>query len=107
MQTDKSAFKNFVEEDCLPVALSCNNEVRLHRRSLRCSPGYAGHEDMSVNHGDKADELNYIDDAKAMENEAIVAEEDAQKGYESFVKDSNATTEDKTKEIVDKTEEKG
>merc|ERR1719453_2353422 len=47
-----------------------------------------------------------IDDAKAMENEAIVAEEDAQKGYENFVKDSNASIEDKTKEIVEKTEEK-
>ena len=61
---------------------------------------------MSVNHGDKADELNYIDDAKAMENEAIVAEQDAQKGYENFVKDSNASIEDKTKDIVEKTEEK-
>jgi len=47
-----------------------------------------------------------IDDAKAMENEAIVAEEDAQKGYENFVKDSNGSIEDKTKEIVEKTEEK-
>merc|ERR1719223_1115259 len=46
-----------------------------------------------------------IDDAKAMENEAIVAEEDAQKGYENFVKDSNGSIEDKTKEIVEKTEE--
>merc|ERR1719321_453372 len=45
-----------------------------------------------------------IDDAKAMENEAIVAEEDAQKGYENFVKDSNASIDDKTKEIVEKTE---
>ena len=45
-----------------------------------------------------------IDDAKAMENEAIVAEE-AQKGCENFVKNSNASIEDKTKEIVEKTEE--
>merc|ERR1719162_1302441 len=47
-----------------------------------------------------------IDDAKAMENEAIVAEEDAQKGYENFVKDSNGSIEDKTTEIIEKTEEK-
>ena len=46
-----------------------------------------------------------IDDAKAIENEAIVAEEDAQKGCETFVKDSNASIENKTKEIVEKTEE--
>ena len=31
-----------------------------------------------------------IDDAKATENEAIVAEENAQKGYEHVVKDSDA-----------------
>merc|ERR1719181_2188690 len=47
-----------------------------------------------------------IDDAKAMENEAIVDEENAQKAYEDFVKESNASIEDKTKEIVEKTEEK-
>merc|ERR1719272_1990349 len=47
-----------------------------------------------------------IDDAKAMENEAIVAEEDAQKGYENFVKDSNSSIESKTKEIIEKSEEK-
>ena len=47
-----------------------------------------------------------IDDAKAMEIEAIVAEEGAQKGYENFVKDSNASIEDKTKEIVEKIEGK-
>jgi len=46
-----------------------------------------------------------IDDAKAMENEAIVAEEDAQKGYENFVKDSNGSIDAKTKEIIEKTEE--
>merc|ERR1719235_1405227 len=44
-----------------------------------------------------------INDAKAMEAEAIVAEGDAQKSYESFVKDSNASIEAKGKEIVMKT----
>jgi len=33
-----------------------------------------------------------IDDAKAMENEAIVDEGNAQKAYEDFVKESNAST---------------
>merc|ERR1719458_2138372 len=45
-----------------------------------------------------------INDAKAMEAEAIRAEEDAQKAYEDFVKETNASIETKTKEIVDKSE---
>merc|ERR1719328_777676 len=47
-----------------------------------------------------------INDAKAMEAEAIRAEEDAQKAYEDFVKETNASIESKTKEIVNKSEEK-
>merc|ERR550537_2137117 len=46
-----------------------------------------------------------IDDAKA-ENEAITAEADAQKAYESFVKDTNASVEEKTKDITNKEEAK-
>merc|ERR1719161_3359497 len=47
-----------------------------------------------------------IDDAKAMEKEAIRSEEESQKAYEDFVKDTNGSIEDKTKEIVTKSEEK-
>merc|ERR1712176_656681 len=47
-----------------------------------------------------------INDAKAMEAEAIRAEEDAQKAYEDFVKETNASIESKTKEIINKSEEK-
>jgi len=46
-----------------------------------------------------------IDDAKAMENEAIVDEENAQTGYEDFVKESNNSIDAKNSEIVEKTEE--
>jgi hypothetical protein len=46
-----------------------------------------------------------IDDAKSMENEAIRDEEDAQKAYENFIKDSNASSQGKEKEIIEKTEE--
>merc|ERR1719229_971370 len=45
-----------------------------------------------------------INDAKAMEAEAIRAEEDAQKAYEDFVKETNASIETKTKEIINKSE---
>merc|ERR1719388_95345 len=47
-----------------------------------------------------------INDAKAMEAEAIRAEEDAQKAYEEFVKETNASIETKTKEMINKSEDK-
>merc|ERR1712012_1333850 len=47
-----------------------------------------------------------ITDAKAMEAEAIRSEEDAQKAYEDFVKETNASIEAKSKEIVTKSAEK-
>merc|ERR1719188_1926484 len=47
-----------------------------------------------------------IADAKAMEAEAIRPEEDAQKAYEDFVKETNASIEAKTKDMINKTEEK-
>jgi hypothetical protein len=47
-----------------------------------------------------------INDAKTMEAEVIRAEEDAQKAYEDFVKDSNASIQEKTKSQVNKTEER-
>merc|ERR1719492_745296 len=45
-----------------------------------------------------------INDAKAMEAETIRSEEDAQKAYEDFVKETNGSIETKSKEIVDKSE---
>merc|ERR1712125_103557 len=47
-----------------------------------------------------------INDAKAMESEAIRSEEDAQKAYEDFVKDTNGSIEAKNKDIVNKSESK-
>merc|ERR1712072_1016765 len=47
-----------------------------------------------------------INDAKAMEAEVIRSEEDAQKAYEDFVKDTNASIEEKSKDIVNKSEVK-
>merc|ERR1719446_439129 len=45
-----------------------------------------------------------ISDAKAMEAETIRAEEDAQKAYEDFVKETNASIEAKSAEIVSKSD---
>merc|ERR1719281_1025590 len=47
-----------------------------------------------------------IDDSKAMANEAMRAEADAQTAYEDFVKDSNAAIFEAQKSIVAKSEEK-
>jgi hypothetical protein len=47
-----------------------------------------------------------ISDAKAMEAETIRAEEDAQKAYEDFVKETNNSIEAKSKDIVNKSENK-
>merc|ERR1712193_369700 len=47
-----------------------------------------------------------INDAKAMEAETIRSEEDAQKAYEDFVKETNASIEAKNKDIVNKSESK-
>merc|ERR1719482_1683490 len=44
-----------------------------------------------------------INDAKAMEAETIRAEEDAQKAYEDFVKETNNSIEEKSKAIVNET----
>jgi len=43
-----------------------------------------------------------INDAKAMEAETIRAEEDSQKAYEEFVKDTNGSVEEKNKDIIHK-----
>jgi len=45
-----------------------------------------------------------INDAKAMEAEAIRDEEGSQKAYEMFVQDTNGSIEEKQKEIVNKEE---
>merc|ERR1711970_833100 len=45
-----------------------------------------------------------INDAKAMEAETIRSEEDAQKAYEDFVKDTNNSIETKNKDITNKAE---
>merc|ERR1719387_1493425 len=47
-----------------------------------------------------------INDAKAMEAEAIRGEEDAQKAYEEFVKDTNTSVDAKTKDITNKSSQK-
>merc|ERR1719387_26478 len=46
-----------------------------------------------------------INDAKAMEEEALAGEAESEKAYEEFVKESNTTIEAKMKAIINLTEE--
>merc|ERR1719321_1747322 len=69
-------------------------------------PGLKSYEKSASSGGVMGAIQNVINDAKAMEAAAIRSEEDLQKGYESFVKDTNESVELKGKDIVNKSEEK-
>merc|ERR1740133_211619 len=65
-------------------------------------PGFKSYEKNAASGGVMGMMQGIIDDAKAMEAEAIRGEEDSQKSYEDFVKDTNTSIEAKTKDIVSK-----
>merc|ERR1719301_293895 len=69
-------------------------------------PGFKEYKNNASSGGVMGMIQQIINDAKAMEAEAIRSEEDAQKAYEDFVKETNASIEAKSKEMVNKTEEK-
>jgi hypothetical protein len=69
-------------------------------------PGFEAYKKNAASGGVMDMIQQIIQDAKAMEAEAIRSEEDAQKAYEDFVKETNASIEAKSKEIVNKSEEK-
>jgi len=69
-------------------------------------PGFKKYEKSSGAGGVMGMIEQIIRDAKTLEAEAIQAETDSQKAYESFVKDSNASIEEKNRDITNKTEEK-
>merc|ERR1712241_958171 len=67
-------------------------------------PGFEAYKKNAASGGVMKMIQQIISDAKAMEAEAIRSEEDAQKAYEDFVKETNASIEAKSKEIVNKSE---
>merc|ERR1719263_2750041 len=69
-------------------------------------PGFKKYEQSSGAGGVMGMLQQIIDDAKTLEKEAIQAETDAQKAYESFVKDTNASIEEKNRDITNKSDEK-
>merc|ERR1719210_1141251 len=69
-------------------------------------PGFEAYKKSAASGGVMAMIQQIINDAKAMEAETIRDEEDAQKAYEDFVKETNASIEAKTKDIANKSETK-
>merc|ERR1719405_465455 len=69
-------------------------------------PGFKSYEKNAASGGVMGMMSGIINDAKAMEAEAIRGEETAQKTYESFVKDTNMSIDEKTKDIVGKSDMK-
>merc|ERR1712139_637159 len=69
-------------------------------------PGFKSYEKNAASGGVMGMMAGIINDAKAMEAEAIRGEEDAQKTYEETVKDSNLSIEMKVKDITSKAEMK-
>merc|ERR1719213_1516293 len=69
-------------------------------------PGFKSYEKNAASGGVMGMMSGIINDAKAMEAEAIRGEEDSQKNYEEFVMDTNMSIEEKVKDITGKTEAK-
>merc|ERR1719478_1423495 len=69
-------------------------------------PGFKKYEKSSGAGGVMGMLEQIIAETKTMEADAVKAETDAQKAYESFVKDTNASMEEKTRDITNKSEEK-
>jgi len=69
-------------------------------------PGFDTYEKSSGSKGVLGMIKQIISDTEAMEKETVRDEEDAQKAYEDFVKQTNAAVETKSKELVNKKETK-
>merc|ERR1719152_471784 len=69
-------------------------------------PGFKSYEKNAASGGVMGMMQSIINDAKAMEAEAIRAEEDSQKTYEDFVKETNTSVDEKTKSITNKSDSK-
>jgi len=68
-------------------------------------PGFKEYKKNAASGGVMGMIQGIIDDAKALEAEAVRAEADSQKAYEDFVTETNASIDEKSKDIVNKSEE--
>merc|ERR1711904_713889 len=95
-------LKGFYEK----AALVQKKATEKHMAGQAPPPGFKSYEKNAASGGVMGMMQGIIDDAKAMEAEAIRGEEDSQKTYEEFVKDTNTSIESKTKSIVSKSDVK-
>merc|ERR1719335_520640 len=95
-------LKGFYEKAALVQKTTSQKEVS----GQAPPPGFKSYEKNAASGGVMGMMSGIINDAKAMEAEAIRGEEDAQKTYETFVMDTNMSIDEKTKDIVSKTEAK-
>merc|ERR1719515_511942 len=102
LQAALGALKGFYEKKAAAASLLQKQEPA----GPPPPPGFKEYKNNAASGGVMGMIQQIINDAKAMEAEAIRSEEDAQKAYEDFVKDTNASIEEKSKEIVNKSEEK-
>jgi len=96
-------LKGFYEKAAL---ISVNQHSEKQTTGQAPPPGFKSYEKNAASGGVMGMMSGIINDAKAMEAEAIRGEESAQKTYEEFVMDTNASIEEKVKDIVAKTEAK-
>merc|ERR1719379_705204 len=96
-------LKGFYEKASL-VSVSQHSQKQLAGQAP--PPGFKSYEKNAASGGVMGMMSGIINDAKAMEAEAIRGEEDAQKTYEAFVKDTNMSVDEKTKDIVGKSDVK-
>merc|ERR1719265_336143 len=97
-----SVLKGFYEKKAAALAQTKTEE----RAGPPPPPGFAGYKKQGGAGGVMGMIQQIINDAKAMEAEAIKAEEDAQKAYEGFVKETNNSVEEKSTGITNKQEDK-
>jgi hypothetical protein len=69
-------------------------------------PGFKNYENNAASGGVMGMMQKIIDDAKAMESEALRSEEEEQAAFEEFTKDSTASIDQKSKDVVNKSAQK-
>lgn len=98
-------LKGFYEKNALMQASAHNGSTK--PAGAPPPPGFKKMEKNSQSGGVMGMIQQIINDAEAMEADAVKAEEESQTAYETFVKDSNVSLDTMSKDIVNKTEDKG
>merc|ERR1719235_213390 len=107
LETSLGILKTFYEKAALvQTGKTSSKQRREEPRNPPPPPGFKSYENNAASGGVMGMMEGIIDDAKAMEAEAMRAEEIAQKDYETFVKATNKEVEEKERDITHKTQQK-